>query len=299
MKVVITGGSGFVGSFLTRHFLARGDRVTGVGRSLEHRLGGEDGFTWISADTTRGGAWQESIARADLVVNLAGKNILSRWTPAVKEEIWNSRVLTTENVVSALAADRKPLLLSASALGFYGDRGEETLTEESASGDDFLAGVCVDWEARASAAVEKGCRVVIMRFGVVLGRNGGALGKMVPVFKAYMGGPMGDGQHWLPWIHINDLAGAVDFFLENEEIRGPVNFCSPGSVRQGEFAAALGRVLHRPAVMPAPAWVVRMMMGEVGRAFLASTRGIPERLGTAGFAFRFPTIQGALNDLLS
>ena len=110
---------------------------------------------------------------------------------------------------------------------------------------------------------------------------------------------MGDGQHWLPWVHINDLAGAVDFFLEKEEIHGPVNFCSPGLVRQGEFAAALGRVLHRPAVMPTPAWVIRMMMGEVGRAFLASTRGIPERLGTAGFAFRFPTIQGALNDLFS
>ncbi len=299
MKVVITGGSGFVGSFLARHFLARGDRVTGIGRSLEHRLGGQEGFTWISADTTLGGGWQESVARADLVVNLAGKNILTRWTQAVKEAIYKSRIMTTENVVSALASGRGTRLFSASALGVYGDRGEETLTEESPSGDDFLAGVCVDWEARASAAIEKGSRVVIMRFGVVLGREGGALGKMVPVFKAYMGGPLGDGNYWLPWIHINDLAGAVDFFLEKEEIRGPVNLCSPGSVRQGEFASALGRVLHRPAVMPAPAWVVRMMMGEMGRALMASTKGIPEGLETAGFGFRFPTIQGALSDLFA
>ncbi|MBI9090314.1 MAG: TIGR01777 family oxidoreductase [Desulfobacterium sp.] len=299
MKVVITGGSGFVGSFLARHFLARGDRVTGVGRSLEHRLNGQEGFTWISADTTRGGAWQESVARADLVVNLAGKNILSPWTQAVKAEIYNSRILTTENVVAALVSGKGTRLFSASALGVYGDRGEEILTENSPSGDDFLAGVCVDWEARASAAVEKGSRVVIMRFGVVLGRQGGALGKMVPMFKAYMGGPLGDGNHWLPWIHIADLAGAVDFFLEEEGIHGPVNFCSPGSIRQGEFASALGRVLHRPAVMPAPAWVVRMMMGEMGRALMASTKGIPEGLETAGFEFRFPTIQGALGDLFA
>ena len=299
MKVVITGGSGFVGSFLARHFLARGDRVTGIGRSLEHRLASRDGFTWISADTTRGGAWQESVAGADLVVNLAGKNILTRWNKAVKEEIYNSRVLTTENVVAALAAGRGTRLFSASALGFYGDRGEETLTEASAAGDDFLAGVCVDWEARASAAVEKGSRVVTMRFGVVLGRDGGALGKMVPVFKAFMGGPMGDGNHWLPWIHINDLAGAVDFFLEKEEIRGPVNLCSPGSVRQKEFAAALGRVLQRPAFMPAPAWGVRMAMGEVAQALMSSTKGVPGVLGSAGFEFQFPTIESALNDLLS
>jgi len=159
--------------------------------------------------------------------------------------------------------------------------------------------VCVDWEARASAAVEKGSRVVTMRFGVVLGRDGGALGKMVPVFKAYMGGPMGDGKHWLPWIHVNDLAGAVDFFLDREEIRGPVNLCSPGSVRQKEFAAALGRVLQRPAFMPAPAWGVRMAMGEVAQALMSSTKGVPGVLGAAGFEFQFPTIESALNDLLS
>jgi len=299
MEIVITGGSGFVGSFLIKHFLERGDRVTGLGRALKHSLANKEGFTWISADTTLPGEWQKSVSRADLVVNLAGVNIFNRWSPAYKEDIYKSRVLTTRNVVDAISDSRKTILLSTSAIGFYGNQGNEILTESSSSGDDFLAGVCRDWESAASSAIEKGSRVVIMRFAVVLGKNGGALGKMLPLFKAFLGGPLGDGNHWFPWIHIKDLARAMDFCISNGEIHGPVNLCSPGSLRQGKFAAVLGRALNRPAFMPAPSWVIRMVMGEMGDAVLASTRALPERLEQAGFKFEFADIEAALKDIIA
>ncbi|MDY0220647.1 MAG: TIGR01777 family oxidoreductase [Desulfobacterium sp.] len=298
MKVVITGASGFVGSYMVRHFLDRGDAVTGLGRSGSHPEMDQHGFTWIRSDTTIPGDWQRSIEQADVVVNLAGANIFKRWNEAYKEKILKSRVLTTQNVVDGISKDKKTVLISTSAIGFYGDRGEETLVETSDPGDDFLARVCVEWESAAADATLKGARVVILRFGVVLGKDGGALGKMVPAFKGLLGGPLGRGDHWFPWVHIRDIARAMDFCLKNQEMEGPLNMCGPGAVRQRDFAASLGRALNRPAFMPAPSWAIRLIMGEMADAILASARAVPEGLVKAGFEFEFPGIDQALDDIV-
>lgn len=298
MNVVITGASGFVGSYLVRHYLDKGETVTGLGRSTVHPRIDDERLAWISADTTLPGDWQQSIAGADLVVNLAGVNIFNRWNEAYKKAILESRVLTTQNVVEAILPGKKTTLLSTSAIGFYGDRGEEDLVETSDPGDDFLAGVSVAWESAAAAAIQKEARVVILRFGVVLGKDGGALQKMVPAFKGFLGGPLGSGNQWFPWVHIEDIARAIDFCLANQAIDGPLNMCAPGAVRQREFAASLGRALNRPAFMPAPSFAIRLIMGEMGATFLASTKAVPERLVNAGFEFEFPAIDKALNDIV-
>lgn len=298
MNVVITGASGFVGSYMVRHFLDRGDAVTGLGRSISHPGMDEPGFTWIRSDTTIPGDWQRSIEQADLVVNLAGANIFKRWNKAYKEKILKSRVLTTQNVVDGISKDKKTVLISTSAIGFYGNRGEETLVETSDPGDDFLARVCVEWESATANAALKGARVVILRFGVVLGKDGGALEKMVPAFKYCLGGPLGRGGNWFPWVHVKDIARAMGFCLKNQEVEGPLNMCAPGAVRQRDFATSLGRALNRPAFMTAPSWAIRLIMGEMADAILASSKAVPEGLGNAGFQFEFPGIDKALDDIV-
>jgi uncharacterized protein (TIGR01777 family) len=189
-------------------------------------------------------------------------------------------------------------LLSTSAVGYYGNRGEAALDETVPPGDDFLARLAVDWEAAAQAAQKKGVRVALMRFGVVLGRGGGALSQMLPAFRMFAGGPLGSGRQWFPWIHMADLLGAVQFLLEHEDARGPFNFCSPGIVRQKAFARQLGSVLNRPAVMPAPAPMLRLMMGEMATLLLASQKMVPARLLAEGFSFQFDEVHAALVDLV-
>jgi len=298
MNVIVTGASGFVGTNLCRLLVSRGDDVTGVGRSERHRLQSHEQFKWISADTTVEGRWQESVRDADVIINLAGKNIFGYWTEKYRSQIYQSRVLTTSNIVSALADGRKAVLLNASAIGYYGDRGDKPLTEADSAGDDFLAKVCIDWEDAALKAQDKGARVVLMRFGVVLGKDGGALEKMVPAFKLFVGGPLGSGLHWFPWIHMDDLLNAALLCMENSSISGPVNFVAPGTVRHREFASELGRVLNRPSFIPAPGFMIKAIIGELGQTFLSSQRATPDLLNRSGFSFQYGDIRAALQNVL-
>jgi uncharacterized protein (TIGR01777 family) len=251
----------------------------------------------ISADTTRKGSWQNALKDVDAVINLAGTSIFQRWTPAYKQQIYDSRVLTTRHVVEGLTGDRPQTLISTSAVGYYGSRGNDILSESEPCGKDFLSRVGKDWEHEAFAAEKKNVRVVAARFGVVLGRSGGALQQMITPFKWFAGGPMGSGRQWFSWIHISDLLAGLIFMLENVKIRGPVNLCSPAPVTSGELARTLGAVLGRPAVIPAPSFALRLILGEFADTLLASQRAIPEKLLAAGFVFRFPDLKDALNDL--
>lgn len=294
MRIFITGGSGFVGTYLSQVLLDQGHILTISGTSPASQLADNPNLTYIRADTTQPGPWQEVLQEMDAVVNMAGRNIFKPWTEKYKAQIHESRILTTRNLVNALPENRPVVLCSTSAAGYYGDRADEKLDETATPGDDFLAEVCIAWENEAFLAEQKGARVAVMRFGVVLGKNGGALAKMTPAFKFLVGGPLGDGSHWFPWIHLDDLVAAVQFILANEDISGAVNFGSPNPVQNRTFAKTLGRVLQRPAFMPAPAFIIKLVMGELGRSLLNSQRIIPAKLLATEFEFRYPELEKAL-----
>ena len=298
MKILITGGTGFVGSALTRRLLELGHEITVIGSSSRCRLAAHSQLAYISADSTRPGAWQQRVAEQDALVNLAGRSVFNLWTETYKQSIYNSRILTTRNLVAALPANTRAVLLSTSAAGYYGDGGEDEKTETSAGGADFLAQVCREWEAEADKAGEKGARVVLMRFGVVLGKGGGALATMKTPFQLGLGGPIGSGKQWFPWIHLDDLVGAILFLLTAEECRGPFNFAAPEPVRQKDFARQLGAVLHRPALLPTPAFVMKLILGEFGRSLLQGQKVRPQALTDSGYLFTYPDLQSALREIL-
>ncbi|MCF8076221.1 MAG: TIGR01777 family oxidoreductase [Desulfotignum sp.] len=294
-RILITGASGFVGKHLVRHFLDFDWHVTGLGTSSAHPdIQASDDFEWVSADTTRPGPWQDHVADADVIINLAGRNIFKRWTKTYKQAIYDSRIHTTRHLVEAMVPDKPVDFLSTSAAGIYGDAGERELTEDAALGSDFLAGVCKDWERAALAGKEKTeARVRIMRFGVVLG-DGGALSVMSPAFKWFAGGPLGNGYQWFPWIHVDDLVKAMHFLIQTPDSRGIYNMVGPNPVRQRAFAKTLGQVLRRPAVMPAPGFMVKLVMGELGASLLNSQKAVPGALMDKGFAFSYPDVESAL-----
>ncbi|MFO7962864.1 MAG: TIGR01777 family oxidoreductase [Desulfobacterales bacterium] len=298
MNIFITGASGFIGTHLTRMLLDHGHDITCVGRSEPH-IGDHPKCRFIVADPTRPGAWQEALKDMDAVFNLAGAPIFKRWDEAYKKQLFDSRVLTTRNVVEALPQNKSAVLISTSAVGYYGQRHDDILMEDEPPGRDFLAILCSEWERAAYEAKAKGVRTVTTRFGVVLGNDGGALMTMVPLFRRFLGGPMGKGNHWFPWIHIEDLCSALYFILQTPEIKGPVNMTAPIPIRQRAFARALGRQLKRPAFMPAPAFAVRLAMGELGRYMMYSQKVIPDKLIKHGYKFKFMEIQPALEDLLA
>ena len=298
MKVFITGGSGFVGSHLIPLLLSRGHQAVGSGTSPHHPLESMQGFTYFSANTTQPGDWQEELKTVDAVINLAGRNIFQPWTEERKRSIYDSRILTTRNLVQGLKQGQEVSLLSTSAVGYYGDRGEEELTEGKPPGEGFMARICRDWETEAQKAEDKGARVALMRFAVVLSREGGALPKMLTPFKLGLGGPLGSGRQWFPWIHLQDLMEAALFLLENQKLTGPFNFCAPQTLRHKEFARTLGRVLGRPALLKAPTFALKLALGELSQALLGSQRILPKRLQEAGFNFRFPDLESALTHLL-
>jgi uncharacterized protein (TIGR01777 family) len=299
MKILITGGSGFVGANLATLLLSKGHQVIAVGRSEpRHRLDREN-YHFVAADTTCKGPWQKELADADAVVNLAGATIFRRWTEKYKKKIYDSRVLTTRNVVEALPSGTNLTLCSASGAGYYGSRGDDVLKEDERPGSDFLAGVSIDWEKEALLANTKGVRVAVMRFGVILGKNGGAMSKLIPAFKMFVGGPLGDGNQWFPWLHIDDVLAAIVFVLEHQEVSGPLNFCAPNPIRNRQLAQTLGAVLRRPTVMPAPAFLIRLAMGEFGDLFLGSQRTVPDKLLSHGFSFQYPDIEGAIQAVVA
>ena len=298
MKILVAGASGFIGSYLTGFMLKRAHHVIGVARSQPKQEILDPNYRFIAADTTLPGPWQDSLADVEAVINLAGRTIFGRWNPAVKTEIRESRIRTTRHVVQGLPSGKPAVLINASGVGHYGNRGDEVLAEEASAGDDFLARLSGDWEQEALAAEAKGARVVLTRFGVVLGKGGGAMAQMIPAFKSFLGGPLGNGRQWFPWIHIEDLAEAMQFLIDRPEISGPVNVCAPEPVRNRDFAAALGRALKRPAVMPAPAFMVRLALGEFAEVLLGSQRAIPQKLLRHQFRFRHAHIRSALDSIV-
>ena len=298
MKVLITGGLGFVGTQLALRLIKKGHEVTVLDRAPERPSYTPQETHYISADTTTKGAWQEEIKHQAVVINLAGYSIFVRWNAKIKKQIYDSRILTTRNVVEALPGNRQTQLCSTSAVGYYGFCGDEKLSEETAPGTDFLAGICVDWETEAQKAESKGVRVVITRFGIVLGKTGGALGQMIPAFNKFVGGPLGSGRQWFSWIHMEDLLNAFLFVFENETIRGPVNFCSPNPVRNKDLAGALGKVLSRPSFFKTPGFILRIVLGELGSTLLKGQRVIPTKLLNNGFSFHYPEISGALEEVI-
>jgi uncharacterized protein len=298
MKVFITGGTGFVGSALTRRMLADGHQVTILSSRIESGVMDHPNLFHLVADTTREGDWQKVVPEQDALINLAGRSIFHRWSEKYKEQIRRSRIQTTRNLVDALPEKSESVLISASAAGFYGDGGNQEKNEESPAGNGFLAEVCREWEGEAKKAERKGARVVIMRFGVILGARGGAIATMKMPFEMGLGGPIGNGNQWFPWIHLEDLIQALFFLLKGERFRGVFNFTAPDLVRQKEFANKLGEVLHRPAVLPAPAWMMRLLLGEFGVSLLQGQKAVPKTLLELGYTFRFPKLGPALLEIL-
>jgi len=313
VRVVITGGTGFIGQALVRSLTERGDDVvvlTRGGRVADHCILGARAACCRGAGKVelaswtpdRTGEWSRLVDGSDAVVNLAGAGVFdARWTPEWKDTLRASRVLSTELLANAIArAERKPrVLVSSSAVGYYGLHGDDAvLDESSAPGDDFLATLVRDWEAAAAPAREAGVRVCHPRIGVVLGRGGGMLEKMVPLFRAFMGGPIGSGQQYLAWIHMVDAVRAIEHALDGE-IAGPYNVTSPEPVTMNTFARVLGDVLGRPAMLRVPPLCVRMAVGDAADVLLNGQRAVPRRLSDTGFAFVFPEIASALADLVA
>jgi uncharacterized protein (TIGR01777 family) len=288
----ITGGLGFVGRHLSDFLLQKGNRVTAVGSSETPDLIDHPDFHYISADLTREGAWQNELADQEVIVNLAGKSIFKRWTDEY------SRILTTQNLVNALPPGSDIILCSTSAVGYYGSRGDEVLTEKATPGDDFLAEIGKNWEREALQAQDKGIRVVLTRFGIVLDKDGGAMAKMIPAFRCFLGGPLGNGRQWFPWIHMHDLLAAYQFVIEHPEASGAFNFCAPRPVRNKELAAKLGMALNRPAIMPTPAFMIKLLLGEFGESLLNSQRAVPEKLENLGFQFTHADVDSALLEIV-
>jgi uncharacterized protein len=298
MKILVTGGTGFIGGKLVDELLASHHEVFCVVRSPRPE-NPRPGLTFISGKTTEPGPWQAHVANMDAIINLAGATISRRWTEDYKKLIYDSRILTTRHLVAGLSENTRATVLSTSAVGFYGDRGEEILTESSEPGNGFLARLARDWEHEACLAEEKGARVVLTRFGVVLGKNGGALEKMIPLFKWSLGGPLGSGKQWFPWIHLDDLIAAMKFIIQNDDIAGPVNFTSPIPVRQKDMARTLGRKFSRPAFLPAPVFMLRIILGEFADSLLQSQKVIPDQLIQHGFKFKFLEMDEALEDIIN
>ncbi len=291
MKVTLTGATGFIGPRLISRLLSDGHHVHVLGR---RRPAGAVAFSeW---DAEQGTVPEEALQNANAIINLAGEPIAQRWNPEIKSRIRNSRISGTHSLVKAIAqrADRPDVFISASAIGYYGDRGSEPLTETSAPGEGFLAEVCGEWEREASEAFSHGVRTTILRLGIVLGKEGGALKKMLLPFRLGVGGPMASGRQWMSWIHADDLVEAIVYALGNGVISGPVNATAPNPVENSEFAQALGAALHRPAVVRTPAFAIRMMFGEGAESVLGSQRVLPRVLEDSGFRFRYPDIGSAL-----
>ena len=301
MKVLVTGAAGFIGRALSRSFQQSGHTVVALSRdpaSAQRRVPWlSDAFPW---DPLVQAPPPAAFADVDAVVHLAGESVSGRWTAAKKQAIFDSRVLGTRHLVAGMERleTRPAVLVSASATGFYGDRGDDDLTEEEPAGQDFLANVCSHWESEATAAEQLGVRVVRLRTGWVLGPGGGALAPMLPLYRLGLGGPMGSGWQWWPWVHQADYVALVAMALERT-ISGAVNITAPEMVRQREFARVLGRVLRRPALLPAPAFALKAVLGQLSGDLLASRRALPVRAQEAGFQFRFPTLEAALQDVVA
>ncbi|KTC64332.1 NAD-dependent dehydratase [Pseudomonas fluorescens ABAC62] len=297
MHILLTGGTGLIGRQLCRHWLAQGHRLTVWSRHPEEVA------KLCGAQVMGVARLEEVIGAVDAVVNLAGAGIADRpWTHKRKALLWSSRIGLTETLLTWLdgLAQRPAVLISGSAVGWYGDGGERELTEASGPvQDDFPSQLCIAWEETAQRAEALGMRVVLVRTGLVLAAEGGFLSRLLLPFKLALGGPIGNGRQWMPWVHIKDQIALIDFLLHKDDARGPYNACAPHPVRNREFAKTLGQVLHRPAFMPMPAFALKVGLGELSGLLLGGQKAIPERLMAASFTFQFTELRAALDDLSS
>lgn len=306
MRVFVTGGTGLVGGHLIPRLLERGDEVLVLTRRPDDaKQKWSHPCRVVAGDPTKPGAWQDDVAASDAVIHLAGEGIFNRrWSAEFKEVMRSSRVDSTLNVVAALAkaprrADGTPkTLVSASAIGYYGPHGDERVDESTAPGDDFLARVCIEWEREANAASELGLRVVRVRTGVVLDRNGGALKTMLLPFKAGIGGPVAGGDHYMPWIHIHDVVRIYLAALDGDAWDGAVNASAPEPATNKEFSRALGRALHRPAIAPVPSLALKLLYGDMAQIVVTGQRAVPARTLELGYDFTHPDLDEALNAAL-
>jgi len=307
MKVVIAGGTGFLGSPLAWAWAEEGHDIRVLSRGLapgqaQHESGtGKPGMTRVgwAADGTAGQLARE-IDGASAVINLAGESIAGkRWTAARKQALRDSRLLSTRSIVAALAECQAPpaVFISGSGIGYYGDRGTEPLTEESTPGTDFLARLCVEWEAEAQRAARPNVRVVLLRTGLVLEKSGGVLAQMMRPFRFFAGGPLGRGRQYMPWVHRHDWVEMVRWIVDTPSVIGPVNVTAPHPVTNAEFARALGRALHRPALVPAPPFALKLALGEMADAALTGQRALPQKAQSAGYHFRYPEIDIAFRGI--
>lgn len=297
MRVLISGATGFVGRALCRHLIAKGDEVWVFSRRPAQAKASLEGvgrvFTWDAAT-------QEPAAEAfegvNAVVHLAGESVVGRWTKAKREAIRASRVDSTQLLVAAMAKLAKPpaALISASAIGYYGEKGEAEVTEESGPDNDFLSQVAIAWEAAALRAQLSGVRVVCLRTGIVLGQGGGALEAMLLPFKLGVGGPLGSGKQWWSWVAFDDVIGLIDFALRTPAVEGPLNVTAPAPVRQKDFAKALGKTLGRPAFLPAPAFALKLALGGFSTELLSSKKVLPKKAEQLGYRFRFSDLASCL-----
>lgn len=298
MKIILAGGTGFIGGALIDALAARGDKVVLLTRdpaAAAARLGGKaEPLAWDGRST---GDWAQALDGADAVVNLAGESIASgRWTPERKLRLIKSRLDSTRALVAAIssAAKRPAVLVNASAVGYYGGAPEGPVAENAPQGRDFLASLCGQWEREALAAEPLGVRVVLARIGVVLEKGGGALAKMELPFKLFAGGPLGSGDQPFPWIHRDDLVGALLFLIGDEKASGPFNLAAPVAANNREFSAALGRALGRPSWAPAPAFALKLALGEMSEMLLGGQNAVPKKLSDAGYSFKHPDAGSAL-----
>jgi uncharacterized protein len=294
MRVLVTGASGLIGSALVTRLSAGGHEVARLTRS-QPRAAGE--YQWDPAEDRLDTAALEGV---DAIVHLAGETVAGRWTQGKKRRIHDSRVQGTRLIATAAAVrDSGPrVLVCASAVGYYGDRGDELMTEDSPPGEGFLAQVVQDWEAAAEPARSAGMRVAHLRFGIVQSRLGGALRAQLPLFRLGLGGRVGSGRQYVSWVAIDDVVGAIRHALADQDLSGPANVTAPAPVTNAEYAHTLGRVLGRPAILPAPAAAVKLVLGEFASELLGGQAVMPERLLAEGFAFRYPELEGALRHVL-
>ena len=296
MRLVITGATGFVGSALCARLLQKGHTLTLLSRSAPRETS-TGTKRWLHWTPGKIGDWESALAEADGVINLAGEPIAAkRWTPNQKRKIRLSRIDATNSLVRAIAkAKLKPqFLFNASAVGYYGPHGDETISEEADAGTDFLALLCRDWEEEAKKAEKLGLRVIRLRTGIVLGPGGGALAKMAPPFKLFIGGPLGSGKQWMSWIHLEDEVNLILYLMENSQAAGAVNATAPNPATMKEFCRTLGTVMGRPSWAPVPAFALRIMLGEMAQMLLTGQRVLPTSAEKLGYRFRYPNLPEAL-----
>jgi uncharacterized protein (TIGR01777 family) len=299
MKLIITGGTGLIGSVLIDRLWNQFHSLVLLSRKPPAEVG-DVKKQWFAWQPGSGGEWEAAVDGADGIINLAGEPIAEkRWSESQKEKLRSSRIDVTRSLVNAIAkAQTKPkFLISSSAVGYYGPHGDEKLNEDSKPGEDFLSRLCVEWEGEAKKAEAFGVRVAIVRTGVVLAKGKGALAKMVPPFKMFAGGPLGSGQQWMPWIHIDDEVGLIEFLMENENARGAFNATAPNPVTMEDFSKALGNVLNRPSWVSVPPSVLALMLGEMADMLLTGQRALPEAAMKLGYNFKYPNLPEALQSL--